>query len=155
MQLRNEIWRLVPARLFDEDDLASLSSIAAEMVDVEYCFFEENTGTAKGHNLLAERAQTDYIMIMNPDVLLCPTFFLKMISSFEDPDVGMVEARQTPIEHPKDYDVETGVTSWASTAAAIVPRGVFGEVGGFDQKSFFMYCDDVDFLGGCGCSATR
>ena len=137
------------------DDLASLSSIAAEMVDVEYCFFEENTGTAKGHNLLAERAQTDYIMIMNPDVLLCPTFFLKMISSFEDPDVGMVEARQTPIEHPKDYDVETGLLVGHQPPRRLSLVAYLARSAALIRSRSSCIAMTLIFLGGCGCSATR
>ena len=57
----------------------------------------------------------------------------------------MTEARQTPVEHHKEYDPQTGVTSWAATALAMIPYAVFQEVGGFDEKTFFMYCDDVDF----------
>src|SRR5690606_12759794 len=61
------------------------------------------------------------------------------------PGVGLVEAKQIPIEHPKDFDPETGETSWASTACAMGPLEVFREIDGFDADSFFLYGDDVDF----------
>jgi GT2 family glycosyltransferase len=57
----------------------------------------------------------------------------------------MVEARQLPIEHPKVYDLESGETSWATTACVLLPARVIREVGDFDAETFFLYCDDVDY----------
>lgn len=59
--------------------------------------------------------------------------------------VGMVEAKQLPIEHPKDYDPNTGETGWATTACALIPLSQFRQLNGFDADSFFLYCDDVDY----------
>ena len=56
----------------------------------------------------------------------------------------MVEAKQLPIEHPKDYDRATGETSWAATACALLPADLLERLGGFDAETFFLYCDDVD-----------
>ena len=56
----------------------------------------------------------------------------------------MTEAKQLPLEHPKDFDPVTGETSWASGACSMVPTSVFRELGGYDADSFFLYCDDVD-----------
>lgn len=133
-------------RLFSQDFLDSLNERYKDTLRVEYVFFDENTGTAKGHNRLAHDSESAYLMIMNPDVIVCPTFFNTIFLPFqEESEVGLVEARQTPIEHPKSYDPQTGETSWASTAAVVFPRAVFDFVGGFDEDTFFMYCDDVDF----------
>lgn len=111
-----------------------------------YYFFNENTGTSRGHNFLANACSTEFILIINPDVLFSPSYFTEALAPFEREDlsVGLVEARQTPIEHPKEYDRLSGETSWGSGAAALVPTSVFHEVGGFDETCFFMYCDDVD-----------
>lgn len=132
--------------LFTEEEISILNGQFQNYLKLEYVFFNENTGTAKGHNKLAQNCPADYMMIMNPDVIVSPFFFEAMFQSFEDrKDVGLVEARQTPIEHPKYYHPNTGETSWASTAAVILPTAIFNELGGFDQDTFFMYCDDVDF----------
>ncbi len=112
-----------------------------------YRFFGENTGTAKGHNLMGEDCVSDYMMIMNPDVVVCPNFFGKMFIPFFDPnaEAGMVEARQAPIEHPKEYNKVTFETEWATTACAIFSTEIFRKLNGFDHETFFLYCDDLDF----------
>ena len=66
-------------------------------------------------------------------------------AAISDPTVGFVEAKQLPIEHPKQYSGTTGFTSWATTAFAMTPRDLFLELDGFDAQTFFMYCDDVDY----------
>ena len=60
-------------------------------------------------------------------------------------NVGLVEARQLPIEHHKHYDQVTGETSWVSMACVLMPAALFRELRGFDAATFFMYGDDVDF----------
>jgi GT2 family glycosyltransferase len=112
-----------------------------------YQFFNKNTGTAQGHNRLAAASSSDFIMIMNPDIVVSPRIFLQLLIPFDNNSLktGIAEARQTPIEHQKSYDIHTGKTSWASTACVLIRRKAFEQVGGFDEKSFFMYCDDVDF----------
>ncbi|MEC5150962.1 hypothetical protein [Cryobacterium sp. GrIS_2_6] len=112
---------------------------------IRYEWFGRNTGSALGHNLIAEHLDTDLVLIMNPDVVLAPRALGFLIRSLDDPLVGMAEAKQLPIEHPKDYDPVTGETMWATTACALIPRDLFVELGGFDSDTFFMYCDDVDF----------
>jgi GT2 family glycosyltransferase len=112
-----------------------------------YEFFEENRGSARGQNTLFELrdADTDFVFVMNPDVYLCPDVFCEIMVPFDTPNVGIVEARQLPLEHPKAFDSADGTTSWASGACMMVRSAVLQEVGGFDGDSFFLYCDDVDF----------
>jgi GT2 family glycosyltransferase len=112
---------------------------------IEYDFFEGNLGSARGHNRLAEANAADMILVQNPDVVVSPRLFEVMLAEFARPGTGMVEAKQLPIEHPKDYDVRTGETCWATTACAMIPAPLFRQLEGFDAESFFLYCDDVDF----------
>jgi len=114
-------------------------------LNLSYHFFGENLGSARGHNRLAEGATADYLLILNPDVVVCPNLFGHMLAPFASPRTGMVEAKQIPIEHPKEYNPLTGETGWATTACALTPRKLFHELGGFDADTFFLYCDDVDY----------
>lgn len=134
-------------RTFSEEEVEALSTEFSTYFDFKYRFFGENTGTAKGHNLMGAEGSSEYMMIMNPDVVVCPRFFGNMISPFLDPskNAGMTEARQTPVEHPKEYDRNTLETDWCSTAAAVFSRGIFNQLHGFDAQTFFLYCDDLDF----------
>jgi hypothetical protein len=113
---------------------------------IEYVFFGENLGSAAGHNRLLADAAGDLLMTANPDILVAPTMYLELIAALQRrPDIGLAEARQLPIEHPKYYDPATGETSWGSTACLIGATALFLRLGGFDADTFFLYCDDVDF----------
>ena len=136
-----------PFPIFDVARIAAIEEKhhSQGLAKVEYRYFDENLGSAAGHNRLLMSAQTDLLLIQNPDVVSAPNLLTELIAPLSLPGVGLVEARQIPIEHPKDYDAATGETSWATTACALVRRAVAEQVGGFDAKSFFLYCDDVDF----------
>jgi GT2 family glycosyltransferase len=131
--------------LLDADALADLRRRFCNLADISYEYFAANLGSAAGHNMLLREAISDLVMILNPDVLAAPTLFGEMIGALGRPGVGLVEARQLPIEHPKYYEPETGETSWASTACALAPRKLFDQLRGFDADTFYLYCDDVDF----------
>lgn len=110
----------------------------------EYDLFGSNLGSAAGHNRLAARGVNEQLVILNPDALMEPSLLQIMLESVRE-DVGFIEARQVPTEHPKEYEAETGETVWGSTACAMIPRSLFDQLGGFDADTFFLYCDDVDF----------
>lgn len=136
-----------PQPVFTPQEVEALQQHYQPFFEFRYQFFNKNTGTAAGHNRMAEDCEADYLQIMNPDVVVSPHLFKNLLTPFFVPELraGMTEARQTPIEHHKEYDPKTGVTSWAATALALFPVKVFRQVGGFDADTFFMYCDDVDF----------
>jgi GT2 family glycosyltransferase len=105
----------------------------------------QNNGFARGVNLLATQSQAEFMFLLNPDTRLekgCLETLLARARS--DARIGICEAKQVPREHPKTWDKSTGETSWCSGAAALIRRKAFDEAGGFDEKLFFMYCEDVD-----------
>jgi GT2 family glycosyltransferase len=110
-----------------------------------YTFFDENLGSAEGNNRLWRDTEAHLIFILNPDTVVAPDVLIELIAPLRQPGIGIVEARQLPIEHPKDYDPVTGDTSWASGACSMVPLSVIRAINGYDSRSFFLYCDDVDF----------
>lgn len=120
-----------------------LESSGAE--GLEYTFFGENLGSAEGNNRLWRDLASDLVFILNPDTVVAPDTLVELIGPFTDPSVGITEARQLPIEHPKDYDPVSGDTSWASGGCSMVRAEVIRDIGGYDSQSFFLYCDDVDF----------
>src|SRR5262249_7322708 len=96
-------------------------------------------------NLLARQGSGEFMFMLNPDTELeegCLEQLLQRATS--DPVAAICEARQEPREHPKVYDPQTGETTWCTGAAVLVRRTAFEESGGFDERIFFMYCEDVD-----------
>ncbi|MCU6726491.1 dTDP-Rha:alpha-D-GlcNAc-pyrophosphate polyprenol%2C alpha-3-L-rhamnosyltransferase [uncultured Clostridium sp.] len=135
-----------PEKIFNEEDIDYIKEITADEIEFAYKYFGFNSGTAKGHNLMASEADGEYILIMNPDVILETSALVHMFDAFDqDEKIAMVEARQTPLEHAKEYDQKTGETEWASTACTIFRKKAYDEIGGFDADTFFLYCDDLDF----------
>jgi GT2 family glycosyltransferase len=121
-----------------------LELLTKGLSELTYEFFGENLGHGGGHNRLLSQATASLVLILNPDVIVGPNVVSELCRLLRLPGVGQVEARQIPLEHPKDFDHISGETSWASGACVMVPLSVLTEVGGFDADTFFLYCDDVD-----------
>ena len=134
-----------PTPVLDEKTQKDIREMLKAEIEFEYKVFGFNSGTAKGHNLMAENTDADIMMIMNPDVILEPTCLCKLMEPLKLKEVGMVEARQTPLEHAKEYNTKTGETEWASTACTVFKTEVYNKINGFDAETFFLYCDDLDF----------
>lgn len=117
----------------------------SSLASVEYHFFDANLGSALGHNRLLDIGNSEFVLIMNPDIMMAPNAIVELARPFNDSKVGMAEAKQLPIEHPKQYDAASGDTSWAATACTLISREVIRKLAGFDHETFFLYCDDVDF----------
>lgn len=136
-----------PEPVFNDEDIrVRRESVRFQGIsNIEYTFFDENLGSAAGQNRLLEGLNSELVLILNPDTIVAPNIFGELIRPMHRANIGIVEARQVPIEHAKDYSPITGETSWAATACALVSAAVAKEVSGFDSESFFLYCDDVDF----------
>jgi len=135
-----------PSHIIDAAKLERLRTASRRCLEVIYHPFDSNIGSAQGHNELADQAVdgTDFLWIQNPDVIVSPRLFERVLEPFFLPGVGQVEAKQLPIENPKDYDPNTGETDWTATACVMTPLELFRALDGFDADTFFLYCDDVD-----------
>ena len=132
--------------IFGPADLSALNEASTDALSsITYESFDENLGSSGGHNRLATGCSQDLLLILNPDTYPSLTALLELVKRLADPRVGLVEARQIPLEHPREYNLFTGETSWASTCCVLVRRQVFDQLEGFDSKHFFLHCDDVDF----------
>jgi hypothetical protein len=119
-----------------------------------------------GHG--AEGSTPDLLAFVNPDGVVSPSLLVELAAPFAEQGAGarpqagavapgapvgtpaggrgiaIVEARQIPLELPKVYDPATGDTPWASAACCMVSREAFDSLEGFDSRSFFLHCDDLD-----------
>lgn len=133
--------------VFDDAVIKDFDEKYGKEITFGYRFFGFNSGTSKGQNILFNDCTAEYLMLYNPDVVVNPEFFIEMMKPYfeKNANVGMTESRQTPLEHPKQYNISDGSELWGAMACVIVPSAVYKEVGGLDEKNFFLYCDDVDF----------
>ncbi|MGW0023587.1 hypothetical protein [Rhodococcus sp. NPDC003383] len=134
-----------PSAVFDGPTIDKVTTILSTVeAEFDYIFFNENMGHGGGQNRLFKSLDTDLVLVCNPDVIVSPDTLSALLRA-KKPEIGIVDARQIPLEHPKDYDSETGETGWASGACMLTSAEVVDAVQGFDSDSFFLYCDDVDF----------
>ncbi len=117
-------------------------------VSVQLEVSSTNLGFAAGNNLvlrqLLKEARADFVLLLNPDTEIDSQCISRLLETMRsDSRIGLVEARQTPREHPKWYDPITHETGWCSGGGVLVRCEALREVGLFDAK-FFLYCEDVD-----------
>ena len=72
-----------------------------------------------------------------------PGCIARLLETFSERSAALVEARQWPAEHPKEYDASTGWTPWASGAFVLISSRAFRQLNGFDPL-YFLYNEDVD-----------
>ncbi|MET0133881.1 MAG: hypothetical protein ABW215_09845 [Kibdelosporangium sp.] len=127
-----------------EPDVRELRDAMSDRVTLDYKWFAENLGHSGGVNALAQDAPEDALLILNPDAYASPQLLVSLLRAMRDRQVGAVDARQIPCEHPKWYDPIVGDQSWASGACVLVRTSLFRAAGGFDAEFFPSYVNDVD-----------
>lgn len=128
-----------------EDTVRALPADAS--IEVRYEAFGENLGHSGGCNAIVRSTPSlpdDRLVFLNPDALPDERALGHLVNVLAQDGVGVVDARQLPLEHPKAFDPVTFEHSWASGACLGVRRAVFEQVGGFDAEHFWSYCNDVD-----------
>ena len=138
-----------PSEVLGRGAVSELTEIAAAGgVALEHVAFGANLGHGGGQNRLFSQldgtpGEPDVVVICNPDTYLGPTCLAFLLACLEDRSVGIAEARQLPLEHPKPFDLATGDTPWASGCLMALPAKLYRSLGGFEE-AFFLHGDDVD-----------
>ena len=95
------------------------------------------------NDLFARVAPESCFLLVNPDAMPMPGCIDRLLRTFCERNAAIVEARQWPSEHPKEYDAGTGWTPWASGAFVLIASRAFQQLQGFDPL-YFLYNEDVD-----------
>ena len=125
-------------KLFSQEDIINFKK-SLNNINLQYSYLGSKTGISKGHNILANKCKSDYILIIKPDIIFESNLLENLIISFEDETVGIVEAKQLPIEHLKDYNFFTGETDWVAGECFMLPFSIWKYVDGFDENLFLNF----------------
>ncbi|AIQ32631.1 glycosyl transferase [Paenibacillus sp. FSL P4-0081] len=150
-------------------DSASSSTLTPSLVLLEN---EHNTGFAPAHNQAIAGTNTDYVLVLNPDLTLAPDYISRLVARFEDnlqigsatgklllkADHSLVDSTGLRMNRARrafdrgagesaDLWNESGVVFGVSGAAAMYSRRMIEDVsveGEFFDADFFAYKEDVD-----------
>lgn len=118
-------------------------------------------GFGSNHNRALRGAMEPWLCVLNPDVqLLEQSLFPALVCAASGVDVGCAYPLQID-EQGRVQDSERALPTprallrrrlpgfkehsndWVNAACLVLSRGVWEQLGGFDE-SYFMYCEDVD-----------
>ncbi|MEK5490596.1 glycosyltransferase family 2 protein [Paenibacillus sp. FSL R7-0297] len=133
---------------------------------------EHNTGFAPAHNQAIAGTNTDYVLVLNPDLTLAPDYISRLVACFEaNPQIGsatgklLLKADHSLVDstglrmnrarrafdrgagESADLWNESGVVFGVSGAAAMYSRRMIEDIsveGEFFDADFFAYKEDVD-----------
>ena len=125
------------AKAYSAGALAEVTDWSSERED-------RHIGFGEAVNYLFERVSPEScFLLVNPDAMPMPGCIDRLLTTYHERSAGLVEARQWPSEHPKEYDSQTGWTPWASGSFVLIASEAFRRLGGFDPL-YFLYNEDVD-----------
>ncbi len=104
-----------------------------------------NIGFAKGHNDLFAFVDAEFFQLINPDLIITPTFVEEMLKPFEDPKVGAVSGK---ILH---YDFEKNQPdNKIDTTGVVISRSGRGRDRGQHEVDRGQYDNQTDLIAASG-----
>ncbi|SHO53578.1 glycosyltransferase family 2 protein [Desulfopila aestuarii] len=106
---------------------------------------QENLGFGNGQNLAFNHSTAPYFLVSNVDLEFEPDAIVEIVKAAikEGGNLGSLEFRQKPYEHPKYYDPITFDTIWSAHSCVLFRREALKTVGGYENK-IFMYGEDTE-----------
>lgn len=161
----------LPAFLVDHEAMNSARE-TKQYPTIDLLENELNTGFAPAHNQAISATNTDYVLVLNPDLTLAPDYISRLITQMENnPQVGsatgklllkadhglvdstglrMNKARRAfdrGAGEPANQWTQSGPVFGVSGAAAMYSRRMINDIsvdGEFFDADFFAYKEDVD-----------
>ena len=157
--------------VLENDSADDLTDLESAHPAVAFHRAPRNLGFGGGHNWLAERHDARVILLLNPDSELVEPLTIERLLAVLDADPGLAAvgprlvgedggaqtwdhgeltgvraaiARAAGHSHYRPRAESTDV-AWVSGASALVARGQFDAVGGFDPE-FFLYKEEEDLF---------
>lgn len=108
----------------------------------------ENTGFCKGHNIGFKEGTGEYVMVLNPDVVLDKNFFEEVVNEMEkDSKIGLISGKILRMSYqftPTNIIDSTGI---------ILPRNKRAYDRGQGEEDLGQYDEKRDIFGVCGAAA--
>ncbi|WP_339318650.1 glycosyltransferase family 2 protein [Paenibacillus sp. FSL R10-2734] len=153
----------------EESNVSKHEDLPTDLVLIQN---QKNTGFAPAHNQAIFATNTDYVLVLNPDLTLAPDYVSRLVAQIEDnPQIGsatgklllkadhglvdstgllMNRARRAfdrGAGEPADQWTQSGSVFGVSGAAAMYSRRMIDDIsvdGEFFDADFFAYKEDVD-----------
>ena len=146
----------------------SVNFVRENFPSVKLVTLEKNLGFAEGNNVGEKYASGEYLMFLNNDTRVAEKWLAELVKTMnEDESIGICGSKILFYRSPdtvnyaggkitpigSGYEISFGCkdtteanpkhVGYASGASMIMRRSLFQELEGFD-KSYFIYCEDVD-----------
>ncbi|EBA14567.1 glycosyl transferase, family 2 [Roseobacter sp. SK209-2-6] len=133
----------------------SAEAIAREFPQVELIASQENLGFARANNLVAEAAQTEWVLLLNPDTEVHPgAVDALMAFARAHPEAGIYGGRTVfPDGSLNIASCWNRITPWSAFCSAVGLRAIFPKSGVFNPEAMGDWARDsvrkVDIVVGC------
>ncbi len=157
--------------LVDNSSTSSLESKLPKYKSIIYLFQNKNRGFSGGNNVGIKRATGEWVFLLNSDTLTSGKEILKLVDVCERTNVSVgapcLVNEDGSFQQSAGYfnAPHKGVVNWllarprfiggsvaenmqvdfATGAALLIKKSIFEKIGLLDEKSFFMYFEDIDF----------
>lgn len=148
--------------IVNDDPSQSIKSALYEFPEIHLIEHEVNKGFSGAVNSGIDRAEGNYIMLLNSDVIVKDDSYKRTIETFnthpklfaiafaqEEPNSMLhgknrIYWKDGLIYHDYAKDTEPGITAWAEASAAIYDAVKLRQLGAFDELYAPFYWEDID-----------
>ncbi|MEK4477317.1 glycosyltransferase family 2 protein [Paenibacillus sp. FSL R7-0048] len=160
--------------IFPDEKILNIDKKSSEITDLQLFVYQNlcNTGFAHAHNKAIGVTDTDYVLVLNPDLILAKDYVSRLVTRLEEnpligsatgklllkADHGLVDSTGLQMNKarrafdrgagdPAELWTQSGTVFGVSGAAAMYSRRMIEDVsvdGEFFDADFFAYKEDVD-----------